>query len=377
MRVKLKSFEAVEKVGKTLETKINRFPIDDFNLLISDNAQGKSRLLRMLSFFSQLFRDKPKIIKSNFSGELAFEVRYSQNVEEVKYEIDIVPSNGENIFHESVTRNGKPVYSSEKKLLFNETAQCEVKNYFIPKNLPALSSINESDFTTINLLRNFFQRIVLVDSNKSREIKVSPDSIVPDAGGANISSVLNNWKKSYPEIFNEVVNEFMECFPLIHKIYFTKQDIQDVMQADVLTLDEDNVDKPILQTQWSDGLIRILYLLMAPKIPFNINGERLPPSLVLVDEIENGLDFNRLKYIINYLRDHSDDSQVMISSHSPLVCDFVHPGNWIVVKRKGPELNFMSPKLKEKELDDQLDLFKHKHWDFYTKHISNSEIYHV
>ena len=99
-------------------------------------------------------------------------------------------------------------------------------------------------------------------------------------------------------------------------------------------------------------------------------------GLILIDEIENGLDFNRLKYIINYFKDYSDDSQIIIASHSPLVCDFVHPKNWRVVKRKGYEVSFLSPQLQE-DLDAQLDIFKHNHWDFYTKHISNSEKYNI
>ena len=149
------------------------------------------------------------------------------------------------------------------------------------------------------------------------------------------------------------------------------------MKADLLTFEEENIDKMILQTQWSDGIYRILFLLMTPKIPFHLGDEVLPPSLILIDEIENGLDFNRLKYIINYFKDYADESQILIASHSPLVCDFVHPGNWKVAKRKGTEVNFISPKFQEEDLDSQLDLFKHKHWEFYTKHISNSEKYKI
>ena len=65
----------------------------------------------------------------------------------------------------------------------------------------------------------------------------------------------------------------------------------------------------------------------------------------------------------------------MIASHSPLICDFVHPENWIVVRRNGVTLNYLSPKLIEDDIEKQLDLFKYKHWEFYTKHISNSKNY--
>jgi predicted ATPase len=377
MRIKLKSFEWTESRDKEVEMQLKNLSIDDFNLLISDNAQGKTRLFKTLTFFSNLFKDKPQIIITDFSGKFNFEIMDSKEIEKVDYEINIIPENGKNNFIETVTRNNRILFSSKKKILFNESTQSEVKNYFIPKNLPALSSINEPDFITINLLRGFFQRIFWVSSNKSRQVNVSPDAIIPDNNGANISSVLNNWYKSYPELFNEVMNEFRQCFPFIKKIFFKQQDIQGMMKADLLAFEEESIDHSILQTQWSDGIYRILFLLMTPKIPFHIGDQVLPPSLILIDEIENGLDFNRLKYIINYFKDYADDSQILIASHSPLVCDFVHPGNWKVAKRKGTEVNFISPKFQEEDLDSQLDLFKHKHWEFYTKHISNSEKYKI
>ncbi len=377
MRIKLKSFEWTESKDKEIETKLRNLSIDDFNLLISDNAQGKTRLFKTLDFLASTFKDKPKILTTHFSALFDFEITDASGAENVRYEIDIVPGNGKNSYNETLTRNNRILFSSKENILFNEAAQSEVENYFIPKNLPALSSINEPDFTTINILRGFFQRIVLVSSEKDRRVDVSPAAIIPDVTGANISSVLSNWQKFYPEVFNEVMNEFKQCFPLIKKIFFTQQDIQGVMKADLLTVEEENIYKPVLQTQWSDGMYRILFLLVTPKIPFHIGNEVLPPSLILIDEIENGLDFKRLKYIIDYLKDYAEDSQVLIASHSPLVCDFVHPGNWKVAKRKGPEVEFLSPKNQEDELDSQLDLFKHKHWEFYSKHISNSEKYEI
>ena len=102
-----------------------------------------------------------------------------------------------------------------------------------------------------------------------------------------------------------------------------------------------------------------------------------PPSLILIDEIENGLDFKTLKYIIKYYEEYSDDSQVIMSSHSPLVCDFVSPTKWIIVRKIGNELRFIAPHDVENDLNSQLDIFKQKHWDFYLKHISNSRLYKV
>lgn len=380
MKVRLKSLEITEKREKYSEIEFSSLSIGDFNLLISDNAQGKTRLFKHLDFLSNLYKDKRRIIATNYFAQVNFEIIDSENPAEVTYEINIEPVNGENHYSESVVKNKKTIYSAAEKLLFNETSGKDIKNYFIPKNLPALSSINEPDFITLNLLREFFQRIVMISANKSRNIDISPDALIPNSGGTDVGSVLNNWEKIHPEIFNEVMNEFKQCFPFIKKVFFTQKHIKYItgeMKADLLTFNEKGIKKSILQGEWSDGIYRVLHLLMAPKIPFTIGTQLVPPSLILVDEIENGLDFKSLKYIINYLKDYSDESQIIISSHSPLVCDFVHPENWIIVRRKGSKLSFISPKSREKDLDNQLDIFKQQHWDFYTRHISNSEKYKI
>ena len=376
-RVKLKSFQMDERRENEVENQYAELNFNEFNLLIGDNAQGKTRLLRIFNFLSTLFSDKPRIISTNFNSIIKFELRNEDEINEISYNISIEPENGKNKYEEMVTKNNKLLFSSKEKYLYNETEQVEIKNYFIPQNIPALVSINDRDFTTINIIRNFFQRLIFISSNKNRDIIVDKHSIIPNQNGTNIASVLNNWSKKYPQIFNEVINEFKECFPFVNNIYFSEQQIPVGILHNHLTFDEKNITFPITQENWSDGLYRMLHLIMSIKVPFSENGNIIHPSLVFIDEIENGLDYKRLKYIVNYLKDYSDESQIIISSHSPLVCDFVHPNNWMIVKRNGVKLNCLSPKFIEDDVEEQLDLFKHKHWEFYTKHISNSNLYLV
>lgn len=374
-KIKLKSFQVIEKRQEDIEVKFNLPAISNFNLLISDNAQGKTRLFNIFNFLSNLFSEKPITISTTFAATINFDIIAPKGNENITYTINIEPENGKNNYNEQVIRNDRTIYSSREKILFNETKNAEVKNYFIPQNLPAIVSISECDFITINLIRDFLQRFVFISANKTRDIIVDSDSIIPNKNGTNIASVLNNWARKYPEIFNEVINELKECFPFIKKVYFTEKQIPNNILTKVLTIDEKDVTFSITQENWADGFYRMLHLLMTPKIPFSSNQKLVPPTLIFIDEIENGLDFKSLKFIINYLRDYSDDSQIMIASHSPLICDFVHPENWIVVRRNGVTLNYLSPKLIEDDIEKQLDLFKYKHWEFYTKHISNSKNY--
>ena len=383
-RLKLVSYSALEKRGREIEIKIDNFIIEDFNLLISDNAQGKSRLFRMLIFISKLISGQGRLITTKLKSTFKFEVIGEKKKEEVKYELNIEPNEGKNFYYEEILRNTKSIYSSKNKELFNETKRKTIKNFFIPKNMPALTSIEDPEFITIKLLKEFFQRFVSVSSERTKDIQMpfpGTKPIVPDAKGQNIAFVLDNWSELYPGIFNEVINELKKCFSYIEKIHFVEPPIKfsapGVQISKLLSLRENNINKEIIQSDWSDGIYRMLHLLMSAKAPFIIDGKIKLPSVILIDEIENGLDFKTLKYVVNYLKDCSEDSQIIMSSHSPLVCDFVNPNDWVVARRKGSKINYLSPKYIEKNLNADLELFKFKHWEFYTKHISNSKLYRV
>ena len=379
-KLKLISFSASEIRDKETEIKIDNFPIGDFNLLISDNAQGKTRLFNMLNFISKLISGQGRIIPTILKAEFKFKTISKEKEEEVTYELNIEPIDGKNSYYEEIFRSNEPIYSSKNKILYNESKRSKIKKFFIPKNMPALTSIEDPEYTTIKLIKEFFQRFVFVSAEKTN-IHVFPPpgtkQIVPDEKGQNIAPVLNNWSELYPDIFNEVINELKKCFSYIEKIHFVEQLLSGGLTSRLLSFRENNVYRDIMQNEWSAGIYRMLHLLMTTKVPFIIDSKINQPSAILIDEIENGLDFKTLKYVVNYFKDYSEDSQIIMSSHSPLVCDFVNPKDWIVARRKGYKINYLSPKHIEKNLDTDLELFKFKHWEFYTKHISNSKLYRV
>lgn len=374
--MRLKSVIISEKRGEILDYSMQNLSLEDFNLLISDNAQGKTRLFRIFNFLRYLVLGLPRIIGTSFHGEFIFNSDL-ENDKDVKYLLDIVPEGGSNTYQEVVSKNGTTLFSSKDKILINEKTNKRIETIFLPKNIPAISSINEDDYPTIKSINQYFRRIIYLSANKSRQLVFSfPNTIIPDEEGQNISTVLYNWSKQFPERYNDVINDFKEIFNDVLEISFNEEKVGNITNI-TLTLKEKGVDQQILQADWSDGMFRILHLLMLTRSPFKKGNLTLSPSLILIDEIENGLDYKRLKAIINHFIDYQDESQIIISSHSPLVCDFIHPNNWHIAKRKGSIISYLSPKDLEKDLDSQLESFKQKHWEFYAKHISNSDLYSV
>jgi energy-coupling factor transporter ATP-binding protein EcfA2 len=377
MNLELKSIKLEVIYSNKIEFKINNFEIEHpFSLLIGDNAQGKTKVVQFLMFMASLVGNSPLFINTNAKAIFIFIEDHNPN-NLLTYEIDITNENGKNIYKEDIIRNDKQIYSSSNKILINELTGNSIGPIFISPHTPVISTIdNNSDYHSISSINSFFSRIVIISSDKRNEIQILPNQIHPNAIGTNISSVLLSWKEQYPHLFNETISEFKRCFDFIDEIDFSQRIINNSV-VKVIFEKEKGHSVPIHISEWSNGMIRILHLLMLPNIPFKRNDEILSPSLILVDEIENGLDYKRLKYIIKFLENYSDDMQIIITSHSPLVCDFIHPKNWIIIKRKGAILNFNSPSKVEENLEEDLELFQRNHWDFYSRHINNSDDYNA
>ena len=128
--LKLKSIEVLEKRDSKVELRIKNFPVGEFNLLISDNAQGKSRLFRMLDYLSSLSKSNARVIGTEFSAKLKFEIFVNKKVQEIVYKINIAPKNEKNDFNELVARDKKTVFSSKDNILFNETKKSKSRKLF-------------------------------------------------------------------------------------------------------------------------------------------------------------------------------------------------------------------------------------------------------
>ena len=374
--IKLQSLEFHESRGDQPHIDVEKFNLHDFNLVIGDNAQGKSRFLRTLNFVSDCASGAQRKIETNFNAIFSFKYFSDNKERNLIYKLSIRPDGDKNIFEEDITLSAKYLFSTKKNKLFDEIKNKPINTFYIPDNISAISSLKGKEFITINLIRSFFQRLTYISSSKAQKVGLFPDTVIPNAEGSNLSNVLYNWSIKHPNRYNEVINELKSNFKFIKKIYFTKdKKFLEGMNPQLITFKEQGVFEEIKQGQWSDGLYRTLHLLTSVKIPYRSNSHTEYPSLILIDEIENGLDYNTLNSIVNYLLDYSDQSQIIVTSHSPLVSEMIHPKYWLIVKRFGTTVKLMSPSLKEQDLEKTLELFKREHWSFYSKHIANSSLY--
>lgn len=88
----------------------------------------------------------------------------------------------------------------------------------------------------------------------------------------------------------------------------------------------------------STGTLRIVSLLALLRHPS-------PPPLIVIEEIENGLDPRTIHLIVEEIRNavESGKTQVIATTHSPYLLDLLHLSQIVVVERKDGEPKFWRP----------------------------------
>ncbi len=191
-RLKLKSFSYIEK-EEFAELKTSKIELDDLNLFIGNNGQGKTRLIRFLAYFKNLFlnaTNQNPFLRLSTTLEAKFKFINSNNVE-IDYKILIVPNNEGNRFEEELTQKDLILLSTGTKMkLYDEVKKEHIDKFFVPVNIPNVAAIRGEQFQTINMIRNFFQSILVLDATKNKDILIDKQANIINSEATNLSSVI-------------------------------------------------------------------------------------------------------------------------------------------------------------------------------------------
>lgn len=381
--ISLVGFQMKEWVGERLNWDIRQTEIGEFNLLIGDNAQGKTRFYNVFRFLKNIHVGP--ITGFNPLLKTEFALLFTDGTDKIEYQLKIkISKDGVNPeFDETIKKGNEVLFSRREAILKDEIAKETIHKFFVPGNVPIISSVREKRFQTIGLLKSFFERMLFLEANRfaAGQVSVTKDALIMMNNGSNVASVMESWSKKFPDAYQEVIDELQETFNVIKKdsLQLKDEPVQGLgISAPLLSFKEQDDDLDIKQIDWSDGMLRTLALFVLPATRFpQDHGGFLRPSLVCVDEIENGLDFNTLSRVLAFYQEYSSLVQVLISSHSPLVCELVDPKDWRVCKRRGPMVKISSPQTTEKNLDQIRKKLLRDNWQFYKHHVSKSKLYSV
>jgi len=152
--------------------------------------------------------------------------------------------------------------------------------------------------------------------------------------GSNLAEYLLDIRRKDLEVFNGIVETLKYVLPYASDVQPTLA--SEIERAAYLRLSEKDFKVP----GWliSAGTLRILALLAVLRHPS-------PPSLIVVEEVENGLDPRSMRLLVDEIQKcvESGRSQVIITTHSPSLLDSIPLKSIIFAERIDSQPVFTRP----------------------------------
>jgi predicted ATPase len=152
--------------------------------------------------------------------------------------------------------------------------------------------------------------------------------------GANLAQYLNEIRELDPNAFSGLLDTIRVVLP--YASHLQPKLTSELERAFYLTLKEEQFEVP----GWliSQGTLRIVALLACLRHP-------KPPPLLVVEEIENGLDPRTLQLLVAEIRAaiEARRTQVILTTHSPYLLDLLDLSHIIVVEREDGQPVFRRP----------------------------------
>lgn len=375
-KVRVKNFKAIQDSGE--------IELNDLSIIIGNNGSGKSSVLEalelvrsiVLSGLSASFEkygglekvrnykaklDTPKKIKSD-SGMDEFESYYEPisielsghiNKERYSYHIAINTSANNDYYfiqEESLIFAGEKIFTL--KLLESKGGGFLYRGE-LEEPEPGIISGNERYVQCIYSVLEFEERVEGSKQDKFREYIVnwnflhidpqttgsiktlgrSPKRPKMDFHGSNlgelISFLYNNDKPKYEKI----IHKMKLILPYLSDINPKIVDSFDRKISLIMQENESINNEGIPSWLFSSGTIRILALLTAI---ISINPES--PSIIFVDEIENGLDPQTLALLFETIKELNENkSQAIVTTHSISLLNQIDPKASVLLAKR--ELN--------------------------------------
>lgn len=343
--------------------------LDPFAVFVGRNGSGKTSVLQALEFFHGLvagnlgdhlesrgwdYKDLPRLKSANFEFGFAALLEFEDSL--CWWQVKLGKRRRAGIASEHVyriaesrwdiVRDGGPADPNEDELLLDregrrmsrydweEQSWERVTQTLTSSWLQAVDPEHDLDrFPELVQIAEWardIQRYVVLDPNRLREpSRLSTNGIGP--AGENLAGFLRYLRSRRPEAFQRVVARVMGAYPRLEEVEIQAHD----GGAFTLTVRESwaSSGNPLLNArQASDGLLRLFAFASIPEV--------LPrPSVVMVDELENGVHPQLLGAVVALLESlaEDDDIQVLTTSHSPLVLNYVSSPSSVILTVRGDE----------------------------------------
>jgi energy-coupling factor transporter ATP-binding protein EcfA2 len=274
---------------------LSEFQLNNINLIVGNNASGKTRTLNVINGFSRLLQN-PKIIFN--SGE--YFGLFTNNNFVVSYKVEL--SSG-NVSKEEMSKDGKLLLKRDKNgegQIYNEDLK-RMMSFKIPLNELVACRRDEIQFPYLEYLFNWASntkhfRFAKEDDKNTLALIESNTKPTENSRLKNVSQAITVFRHAKGIYRNEFINLLIND---LNNIGYNISDIDVGVMHSIkvdspvgnkvvgLRLKEGDRDGLTDQNEMSDGLFRALSIL----IHYNFYILEKKNLTILVDDIGEGLDF--------------------------------------------------------------------------------------
>lgn len=346
--------------------KINNCILNKINLITGKNSSGKTRLLKGIYSLVKLLSDGEDLdfkmnityswvicLKNDTGKEIEYQLKYkNKNILEEKLLID-----GIVYFNRDNSGIGKITYESldNKQLDFEvEENRLVIKTKRDKKQHPALEDI-------FNWVKSIY--MYKFGTTLGRNTIISKMDINEALMAKDDEAVVLKYEyglKHVGDTFkSEIIKDFNSIGYSIVDIGTTTENELKELLADsnipipsLLYIKEEGITDRIFQNEISQGMFRVLSLIIQIKY---LEKNNLSTS-ILIDDIGEGLDYERSTKLINYIIEKAKslekNIQLIMTTNDRFVMNSIELKYWTVIDRDKDVINFYNQKTHKKLFND-------------------------
>lgn len=356
--VRLQAVQYSERLHKPKEWALDGLRLGPINLLVGRNATGKTRTLNLIWNLAQMFVPERKFRAANAGYDLLFDsdgqpLRYRVQIEDGRVTHEELNAAGEVLLLRGPGGEGEILATEERRKIRFRPPENELAAVARRDSLqhPFLEPLHE----WARGVRYYTFGTQLGKQHVSLPLQGGADA--DDRDAQQVVAIFQKGARDFGEPFLTAVLDDMHQmgYDLERIGTFAAENIlvlRGGLPAPVLALGvwERGVSGVVEQTEMSQGMFRALSIL----IQVNYSQRARRAHCILIDDIGEGLDFERSTRLIGILRRKSQESffQLIMTTNDQFVMNNVPLEEWSVLQRQGNHVRVRNYENSRKAFED-------------------------
>ncbi len=357
--MKIKKFNYSQYIGQPHQWQIENCSFGDINLIVGKNATGKTRTLNVIRALARLVSQREKLRWSDGT----YDVQFSSNDQTISYKLS---------YSNNVVVNEELFIDNELKLrrdpdstgIIYAQDHGDMLKFQSPNNEVVVASRDDAiQHPYLQTLQSWGKSISRYNFGTDLGVKTLylPDtsSEVSDLDLPSSGQVVHIFSAGidrHPDLFKQTIIDDMRNVGYKLEDVFVAP-IQDLrteprLPIDILSLfvSEKGIGIPFPQIEMSQGMFRTLSIL----IQVNFSLLVATPSCILIDDIGEGLDYERSSSFVKVIMAKATDAdiQLIMTSNHNFIMNAVPIEYWIIPQPQAGIIVHLNYRNSKKLFDD-------------------------